>query len=171
MSNFTLTGASLGNLDQYDKSLVIDYKFVSQGYAKSTGDLLFVRPRVMGDEDSGLLTLFAQDKPRQYPIAFNEATRQDNMFDIALPAGYAVDGLPKPVQADCDYATYKSEIEVADGVLHYHRTFEIKNVEVPTEKLPEIRSFLTANVAADQEASAVLRRADFPDQVSQDGIQ
>jgi transglutaminase-like putative cysteine protease len=158
LNNFTLTGASLGNLDQYDQSLVIDYKFVSQRYAKSAGDLLFVRPRVMGDKYADLLTLFAQDKPRQYPIEFAEATRQDDLFDITLPAGYVVDGLPKPVQADSDFATYHSEIKVTDGVLHYHRTFEIKNVEVPTDKLPEIRNFLQ-QVAADQEASAVLRRS------------
>lgn len=149
--------ASLGNLDQYDQMLSIHYKFVSQQYAKTAGDLLFVRPRVMGDKYAGLLNLFAQDKPRRYPVAFNEATRQDDLFDIALPAGYVVDGLPDPVQADCDYASYKSEIKVADGVLHYHRTFVIKNVEVPTQKLPEIRGFLK-QVAADQEASAVLRR-------------
>jgi len=157
LNNFTLVSASLGNLDQYDQMLSINYKFVSQEYAKTAGDLLFVRPRVMGDKYARLLTLFAQDKPRQYPVAFNEATRQDDLFDIALPAGYVVDGLPQPVQADCDYASYKSELKVADGVLHYHRTFEIKNVEVPTQKLPEIRSFLK-QVAADQEASAVLRR-------------
>ncbi len=157
LNNFTLTSASLGNLEQFDKNLVIKYKFVSQGYAKSAGDLLFVRPRVVGDKYADLLTLFAQDKPRQYPIAFEEATRQDDLFDITLPAGYAVDGLPKPVQADCDYASYHSEIKVADGVLHYHRTFEIKNIDVPTQKLPEIRSFLQ-QVAADQQESAVLRR-------------
>jgi transglutaminase-like putative cysteine protease len=157
LNNFTLMSASLGNLEQYDQMLTMNYKFVSQQYAKAAGDLLFVRPRVMGDKYANLLALFAQDKPRQYPVAFEEATRQDDMFDIALPAGYAVDGLPKPVQADCDYATYHSEIKVTDGVLHYHRTFEIKNVEVPTQKLPEIRNFLQ-QVAADQEASAVLRR-------------
>jgi transglutaminase-like putative cysteine protease len=157
LNNFTLVSASLGNLEKYDEMLSIHYKFVSQEYAKSAGDLLFVRPRVMGDKYANLLTLFAQDKPRQYPVAFDEATRQDDVFDIALPAGFAVDGLPKAVQVDCDYATYKSESTVADGVLHYHRTFEIKNVEVPTTKLPEIRTFLR-QVAADQEASAVLRR-------------
>ncbi len=62
------------------------------------------------------------------------------------------------MQADCTYATYHSEVKVADGVLHYKRTFEIKDVEVPSEKLPEIRNFLK-QVAVDQESSALLRRA------------
>jgi hypothetical protein len=158
LNNFSLTGATLGNLEQYDQNFVLDYKFVSPGYASSAGNLLFVRPRVVGDKNTGYLRLFTQQKPRKYPIQFEEATRQDDVFDITLPAGFVVDGLPKPVQVECDYASYKSETKVADGVLHYKRTFEIKDVMVPTEKLPAIRDFLQ-QVAADQSTSAVLRRA------------
>jgi len=157
LNNFTLTGASLGNLEQYDQNLTLHYKFVSPGYANITGNMLVVRPRVVGDKYTNLLSLFAEKKPRKYPIQFDEATRQDDLFDIALPAGYVVDGLPPPVQADCPYATYHSEMKVADGVLHYKRSFEIKDVMVPTEKLSEIRSFLQ-QVAADQQSSAILRR-------------
>jgi len=157
LNNYTLTGASLGNLERYDLNLELDYKFVSPGYATAAGNMLFVRPRVVGDKYTYLLNLFAEKKPRKYPIQFQEATRQDDVFDITLPAGFVVDGLPQPVQADCDYATYHSEIKVADGVLHYKRTFEIKDVTVPTEKLPAIRDFLQ-QVAADQQSAAVLRR-------------
>jgi len=158
LDNFKLTSASLGNLEKYDQNLMLNYKFVSSGYANAAGDLLFVRPRVVGDKSTEMLRLFTEQKPRKYPIQFEEATRQDDVFDITLPTGYVVDGLPPPVQAECDYATYHSEIKVADGVLHYKRTFEIKDVVVPTEKLPQVKAFLR-QVAADQTASAVLRRA------------
>jgi len=158
LNSFTLTNATIENLDQVDKYLAINYKFISSGYANAAGDLLFVRPRVIGDKGTGTLRLFNEHKPRQYPIQFQEATRQDDVFDITLPSGYVVDGLPKPVQAECVYATYKSETNVADGVLHYKRTFEIKDVTVPTEKLAEVRDFLQ-QVVADQQSSVVLKRA------------
>ena len=158
LSSFTVTSASVMNLEKYDQTLMLDYKFVSPGYASATGNLLFLRPRVVGDKDTGLLRLFTQQKPRKYPIEFDEATRQDDLFDITLPAGYVVDGLPEPVQVSCDYASYRSETKVADGVLHYKRTLEIKDVLVPTEKLGELRTFLQ-QVATDQEAAAVLRRS------------
>ena len=158
LNDFKLTGASIGNLEQYDQSLSLEYKFVSPGYASTAGDLLFLRPRIVGDKSTGMLRLFTEHKPRKYPIDFGEATRQDDVFDITLPAGYVVDGLPQPVQADCEYATYKSDTKVADGVLHYKRTFEIKDVIVPTDKLPAVRDFLQ-QVAADQQSAAVLRRA------------
>jgi hypothetical protein len=158
LNNFNLTSATLGNLEQYDQNFIVDYKFVSAGYATSAGDLLFVRPRVVGDKGTGTLRLFVEHKARKYPIQFEEATRQDDVFDITLPAGYVVDGLPKPVQVNCDYASYKSETKVADGVLHYKRTLEITDVMVPTEKLPAVRDFLQ-QVVADQQSSVVLRRA------------
>lgn len=158
LSNYVLTGASLNNLENYDQTFGLSYKFVAPRYATASGDMLFLRPRVVGDKETGLLRLFTEQKPRKYPIEFHEATRQDDMFDITLPTGFVLDGVPPEVRADCPYGSYHSEIKVTDGVLHYHRTFEIKDVEVPTEKLPEIRSFLK-QIAQDQETSALLRRA------------
>jgi transglutaminase-like putative cysteine protease len=157
LNNYTLTGASLGNLDKYDQSFSMTYKFVSPRYATPSGGMLFLRPRVVGDKNSYMLRLFSEQKPRKYPIQFHEATRQDDAFDITLPPGYVLDSVPPAVQADCAYGSYHSEVTVTDGVLHYKRTYELKDVEVPTEKLPEIKTFLR-QIAADQEASALLRR-------------
>src|SRR5580704_12760489 len=154
LTNFSLTSASIGNLQKYDESLTLSYKFAADGYAKTAGDLLILRPRVVGAKGSNLLS----GKPRKYPIEFEEATRQDDIFDITLPQGYVVDELPKPVVAECAYGTYKSEIQVADNVLHYKRTYEIKDVVVPTQKLDEVRDFFH-QIAADERSSAVLRRA------------
>jgi hypothetical protein len=158
LNSFQLTGASLGNLNNYDQTLTLDYKFSAPDYAKSAGNLLIVQPRVVGDKYTGDLNLFTVNgKPRQYAIEFDEATLQTDIFNIALPPGYVPDGLPQPVQASCDYATYRSNTTVTGGVLHYQRTLEIKDVIVPKEKLPEIRAFLQ-QIAADQTSAAVLKR-------------
>jgi Domain of Unknown Function with PDB structure (DUF3857)/Transglutaminase-like superfamily len=158
LNSFQLTGASLGNLDKYDQALSLDYRFFASDYAKSAGDLLIVSPRVVGDKYTRDLNLFTiSGKPRQYAVEFDEASLQTDSFDIALPAGYVPDGLPQPVQASCDYATYKSNTAVTNGVLHYQRTLEIKDVLVPKDKLPEIRAFLQ-QIAADQNAAAVLKK-------------
>ena len=156
-NSFALTGASVGNLEKYDDNLTLNYKFVVENYAKTAGNLLIVRPRVIGSK-GGFVFNTENGKPRKYPIEFSEATRQDDVFDITLPAGYVVDELPPPVLAQCDYATYKSEVQVTDGTLHYKRTYEITSVHVPTEKLDEVRSFFR-QVSADERSSAVLRRS------------
>lgn len=154
LSNFTLTKAAIGNLDQYDQNLTLDYHVVVDGYAKAAGNLLIVRPRVIGVKGWSILS----GKPRKYPIEFQDATRQDDVFDITLPAGYVVDELPKPVNAECAYGMYKSKVEVEGNTLHYTRTYEIKDVYVPTQKLDEVKGFLN-QIAADERSSAVLRRA------------
>ena len=154
---FLLTHAAVGNLEKYDDDLQLNYNFVVQNYAKTAGDLLIVRPRVIGSK-GGVIYDGKDGKPRKYPIEFNEATRQDDVFDITLPAGYVVDELPQPVQAQCDYASYRSEIKVDGNTLHYKRTYEVKDIYVPTEKLPQVRDFFR-QVAADERSSAILKRA------------
>ncbi|MGA8036078.1 MAG: DUF3857 and transglutaminase domain-containing protein [Candidatus Acidiferrales bacterium] len=154
LSSFSLNSATVGNLEKYDDSLLLSYKFTADGYAKTAGDLLIVRPRVVGAKGSSLLS----GKPRKYPVEFEEASRQDDVFDITLPAGYVVDELPKPVEAKCPYATYKSEVVVNGNVLRYKRTYEITDILVPTQHLDEVRDFFH-EIAADEKASAVLRRS------------
>ncbi|HVB87968.1 MAG TPA: DUF3857 domain-containing protein [Candidatus Dormibacteraeota bacterium] len=158
LNSFQLTAASLGNLNDYNQDFTLDYGFFAPDYAKSAGDLMIVSPRVIGDKYTNDLNLFTVDgKPRKYPIEFDEATLQSDVFDITLPPGYVPDGLPRPVTASCDYAIYRSDTTVANGVLHYQRTLEIKSVIVPKDNLPEIRAFLQ-QIAADQTATAVLKK-------------
>ena len=109
---------------------------------------------MVGGKSSALLA----GKPRKYPVEFHETTRQDDIFDITLPPGYVADELPKPVHAQCAYATYKSEVQVADNVLHYKRSYEITDLVVPADKLSELRDFFH-QITADEKSSAVLHRA------------
>jgi hypothetical protein len=153
LSNFSLKKASLGNLQKYDESMTLDYNFSVEKYAKSAGNLLILRPRVVGAKGSTLLS----GKPRKYPIDLQETTRQDDVFDITLPAGFVVDELPQPVHAECEYASYQSEVQVKDNVLHYKRTYVIKDLLVPTQKLDQVRDFYR-QIAVDEKSSAVLRR-------------
>jgi transglutaminase-like putative cysteine protease len=157
LSSFALTHASIGNLNQFDATLMLDYNFVAQNYAQAAGNLLIVRPRILGSKG---LFIFTNDdgKPRKYPVQFDETTRQDDVFDITLPAGYVPDELPRPVDADCPYASYKTDVQVTGDVLHYKRTYEVKDVYVPADKLSELRAFF-AKIADDERSSAVLRRS------------
>jgi len=153
LDNFTLTGERIGNLDSYDQTLTVDYQVIVNDYAKSAGNLLILRPRVLGEKGSSILA----GNERKYPIEFPEETRQDDIFDIALPAGYTVDELPEPVKAECEYGSYQSHVEVKDGMLEYKRTYEIKGIQVPTSKLPEVRDFFQ-EIAADEKSSVVLKK-------------
>jgi len=106
-------------------------------YAKSAGDLLMVRPRVLGEKSSG-------DRGRgiaPFPVEFSEASLQTDDFEITLPPGYVVDDAPRPMQADAPFASYKSQIQVDNSKIHYTRTYQVKQVLVPVDQMEQLRRF------------------------------
>ena len=154
VSNFRLTSATVGNLEQTDETLVLHYKFVVEHYAKAAGNLLLVRPRVLGAN----AWVVDPGKPRQYPFQFLEASIESDDFTISMPSGFVADDLPLPAEAKSDYGSYESKITVAGNALHYERSCLIKSVYVPTQQLPDLRKFF-GTISADERASAVLRRS------------
>ena len=153
LSHFQLKSATVGNLDKYDLALTLKYNFVADNYARSAGNLLLVRPRVLGQKGWAL----PAEKNRHYPVELSETSTQNDDIEIALPPGYVVDELPPPVEAKCDYGSYSSHVELDGSTLHYKRTYEIKDVIVPPEKLETFRDFLR-QINADERQSAVLRK-------------
>ena len=130
-----------------------DYSVVAENYAKSAGDLLLVRPRVMGYESQNFMET---KEARKYPVEFAGPWRNTDSFEIALPAGYEVDDLPPPVNADCSFASYHSKAEVTGKTLKYTRTFEIKELSVPVSKAEQLKTFYRV-IGNDERNTAVLK--------------
>jgi hypothetical protein len=154
LANFRLTGATIGNLESYDQTLTLNYKFVAESYASDAGNLLLMRPRVLGNKRG----IVDSDKPRKYPIEFPEATLQTDDFQITLPPGYVADDLPDAVDVKSEFASYKSKTEISGNSMHYQRTYQVTDILVPTEKLPSLRNFFS-QIASDERATAVLRKS------------
>lgn len=153
LPTFRITRASVINLQQTDQPFGFDYSFESAHYAKNAGNLLLVRPRVLGEKSSGLLET---KEPRKFPIEFEGPLRDTDSFEIAIPAGYEVDDLPAPVDSDCSFASYHSKTEVNGRVIHYTRTFEVKELSVPAERANELKKFYRI-IASDERNTAVLK--------------
>lgn len=155
LSNFRITKATLVNLHQTDQPLGINYSFQAGNYAKHAADLLLVRPRVFGRKSSAVLeTKYA----RVFPVEFDGPARDVDEFDITIPAGYVVDELPPPVDADFDFASYHSRTVVKGNVIDYNRTFEVKQLSVPVSKAEELKKFFRM-IASDERNNAVLKRS------------
>ena len=133
---------------------MVHYKFVVDSYAKTAGNLLLLRPRVLGSKGPE----WDLSIDRKYPVEFDEATVQTDDYEISLPQGYVADDIPTPVDVKSDYGSYRSKIELTGSTLHYQRVYEINKVFVPPIKLPEARDFFK-EVATDERASAVLRKS------------
>jgi hypothetical protein len=155
LSSFHITHASLINLQQTDLPFGFNYSFESPNYAKSAGNLLLVRPRVMGSKSLGFLET---KEVRKFPVEFEEPTRDTDTFEITLPAGYVVDELPPPVDADFSFASYHAKTVVNGNVVGYTRTFELKELSVPVNKAEDLRKFYRL-IAGDERNTVVLKPA------------
>lgn len=155
LSNFQIARASVVNLDRSDQPFGFSYTFQSSNYAKSAGNLLLVRPRVLGSKGSGILET---KEPRKFPLEFDGPSRDTDSFDIALPPGYEVDELPPPMDLDYSFGSYHSKTEASGNVIHYTRSVEIKELSVPVSKMDELKKFYRM-IASDERNTAVLKPA------------
>jgi Domain of Unknown Function with PDB structure (DUF3857)/Transglutaminase-like superfamily len=153
LANFRITKASVLNLAQPDKPFGYNYTFVSDNYAQNAGNLLLLRPRVLGTKAEGFLET---KEPRQFPIEFEGPVRDMDRFEITLPPGYEVDELPPPVDVDYSFASYHSKTEVKGNVIGYTRVFEVKELSVPVSKADELKKFYRI-IAGDERSTAVLK--------------
>ncbi len=153
LANFALTKLSFTNLHQIGLPFGYDYSFVADRYAKTAGNLLIVRPRVIGIRTSGLLET---KEPRQFPVIFEGPERDTDVVEIEMPASYEVDDLPPSVDLDYSFASYHSKTEVKGNVLRYTRIYEIKELSVPMSKMDELKKLYRV-IASDERNTAVLK--------------
>ena len=153
LANFRITKATLINLQQTDQPFGFNYSFEAERYAKDVGDLLLIRPRVLGTKASGLLET---KEPRNFAIEFAGPARDTDTFEITLPPGYQVDELPPPVDADYSFASYHSKSEINGNTIRYTRAFEVKELSVPVSESEDLKNFYRI-IATDERNAAVLK--------------
>jgi hypothetical protein len=155
LPNFKLMKASVGNLNAHDQMLVLDYDFVVPNYAQTAGDLLLVRPRVVGEKARTIL----EEKERKYGIEFETAALETDLFELTLPPGYVPDELPRPLDIDYDFASYSSKVEMIGGnVLRYTRKYQIKDVMIPPARLGDLKKFFH-QILTDEANTAVFKKS------------
>jgi len=155
LGTFYLTKATVTNLQQNSLPFEYNWSFLAPNYGKVAGELLLVRPRVIGVKASSLLET---KEPRRYPVELPGPSRDTDTFEITLPPGYELDELPSPVDADYSFASYHSKTEVSGNVLKYTRTYEVKELSIPLAKMEELKK-LNRIIAGDERTAAVLKPA------------
>jgi Domain of Unknown Function with PDB structure (DUF3857)/Transglutaminase-like superfamily len=155
LPNYRLTHATVSNMTHNDQPFGYDYSLVVDNYAKTAGNMLLVRPRVLGSRTSALLET---KEPRKFPVEFKGPSLDSDTFEIALPAGYEVSDLPPPVDVDYDFASYHSKTEASGNTLKYTRRLEVKQLTVPVSQADTLKKFYRI-IASDERNTAVLQPA------------
>jgi len=151
-TSFTVSDFKVQNAESLNKDLTTSYSLTADRFGKSMGPLLMIRPRVLGSED-----LQTDQKKRHVPINLNETMQEQDDYSIELPPGYAIDEIPDPVKLDLGFASYESSSIVKDNILHYTRTYTVREVTLPADKYPDLQK-LSGVIAADEQRNAVLKK-------------
>ncbi len=151
-SSFTLGSQSVQHVRDLNQQLSLKYEVTANSYAKAAGSLLLLRPRVVGSDTEEL-----NDRPRKYPIQFEALGDWKDDFDVRIPAGYAIDEVPDPVNVDVGFASYRSEVKIDGSTLHYSREYVLKKLALDPDQYSALKKF-EAEVNTDENRSAVLKK-------------
>jgi hypothetical protein len=151
-TSFKVADFKVENTAALNKDLTTTYTIDVDHYGKSMGPLIMVRPRVLGSE-----ALETDRKPRLVPIDLGETMQAMDTYDIQLPPGYIVDEVPDPVKLDLGFASYESSSSIKDNVLHYARTYTVREVTLPPERYPDLQR-LADTIATDEQSRAVFKK-------------
>jgi len=151
-TTFTVSDFKVQNAEALNKDLTTSYILAADRFGKSMGPLLMVRPRVLGTDG-----LHTDQKKRRVPINLNETMQERDDYTIELPPGYTIDEIPDPVKLDLGFASYESSSSVKDNVLHYTRTYTVREVTLPADKYSDVQK-LAGVIAADEQRNAVLKK-------------
>ncbi|HKW19435.1 MAG TPA: DUF3857 domain-containing protein [Terriglobales bacterium] len=153
LQGFTLESMNVQQADQFQKDVLIQFKFSTPQYAQVRGSLMLVRPRVLGEQSE-----YVEHKPRHYSIELGEAKKVVDTYEIEIPKSYSVDDVPNAVKIDVGFASYESKIDVEGSKLRYWREYIVRDVSIPADKFSDwVR--LQGVIGADETAAVVLKRA------------
>jgi predicted transglutaminase-like cysteine proteinase len=155
LSTFRIVHAAVKNVGVVEQPLIWNYSVEIPRYPRNAGDLLIIRPRVLGSMSSALLET---KESRQHPIEFDAPVRNTDVFEITVPAGFVPDSLPPAVNEDIGSVTYSSSTTFAGNVLRYTRTLEVRELSVPVAKAQSLKDFYRA-IENDERNSALLKKA------------
>jgi len=150
--SFNVSDFKVENVDSLNKDLTTSFSVAADRYARPTGALLMVRPRVLGSEG-----LPIDRKPRTVPIDLKETMIEKDDFAIEIPAGYAIDEMPEPVKLDMGFASYESSSQLDGNVLRYTRTYTVRQVSLPADRYSDVQK-LAEVIGADEQNNAVLKK-------------
>lgn len=154
-SNYNILKAAVGGAHDNSQPIEWHYSLEAEHYARSAGELLLLRPRVLGIKT---LPGFATDKPRHEPVEIPFRFHDADDFSVTIPPGYTVAETPPAVDLNYDFGSYHSKATVSGNVIRYTRTWEIDTLQVSLANTDALQMF-HRNILADERNVATLTRA------------
>ena len=124
---------------------------VVRRFATRAGKRLLVRPSFWNEASWSLPELAARESPVVLPVGAEVDTVR-----TVPPAGFAVEGVPDPLELETPFARYAREAAVQpDGALRWTRRLEILRPRLAPDEYDAVRRFFDAVVRADAEVAVL----------------
>ena len=154
-------GATAAKLDklttkdkQADAAFEMDVEFSVAAYGQLMQNRLLVfKPTVASRTNSVYLT----DKSRKHPVMLDSNSFNEKVT-FNLPAGFAVDEMPDPVNLATAFGKYSTTYEVKDAKLIFTRSLTTNRGTVSVERYKEVKDFFTTMLNAEQAPVVLLRK-------------
>jgi len=152
LARYAVVIISIDNIDEPEADLVTRYAIKAPSYASRLGDMMLIRPRVLGQKPEMQVDLAG----RKYGYVTEGPSVHTDVIEIAVPRPLRVDELPAPVTIATPAVQYSSKSEYKDGTLRYERRYVLQTYFVAREALPELNQAF-ARILADERASAIFK--------------
>ncbi|MFL1012032.1 DUF3857 domain-containing protein [Flavisericum labens] len=95
---------------------------------------------------------------RKYPLKIRRGFIDNDEVEITLPSGYSVEGLPKNIEIENKFGSYKVSFTKKDETkLVYNRTFIVNDGEYPKEDYKAFREFYKEVAKMDNAKAALIK--------------
>jgi transglutaminase-like putative cysteine protease len=152
------TGAQLVNVAQKDRAvengfdLDVDFKAPTYGQLMQNRLLVF-KPVIVSRRNGVYLT----EPKRSNPIELDSGAMKESIV-FNLPAGFAVDETPDPIDLDTGFGKYSTKYEVKADKLVFTRSLVMNRTLVPVESYGAVKDFFTKIRAAEQAPVVLIRK-------------
>lgn len=97
------------------------------------------------------------NKQRRLPVRLESGLRKDSVV-IQLPAGFAVDEIPDPVEIEGPYGAYRASWKFANGSVTFNQSLEIKQTVAPVTEYPKVKDFFDKIAGGQNEPIVLLKK-------------
>lgn len=122
LSEGRVTALNIVNKKKAIPHYIINYTLESEHYASKSGSRLFLPVNIFRGKDSDIEI----DIQRKTPVVIDNGFTYNDHIKILIPDGYTVESIPKEMHFECELGFFKNSIEVKDGVIEIHQTFQLK---------------------------------------------
>jgi hypothetical protein len=132
--------------DRAEPTLVAEFTIRVPGWAAAAGHRRLMSSGLFGGGETHLF----EHPVREHPLYFRYPFESVDEVAIALPAGWQIDDLPKPLSDDRDALKYTASVSADGSGLHLQRDLRVNLLLLPAKYYPTVRDFYQAVRAGDE---------------------